>query len=207
MEITTLVLGKLLNNTYIITTKQNNAVIIDPSVDFERIYSELLKSGANLKYIMFTHGHYDHTASAYELKQKTGAKTVIHSRDAEMLSDFDKSMSWMFTNKPQKVECDIAVNDGDTLKIDELEFRFLNTPGHSKGSMVILLNDIMFSGDTVIKGSVGRCDFYGGSENLMRQSIKRLAELDKDYKIYCGHYDRTTLYEEKENNIFFKEYA
>ena len=109
MNIKTVVVGKLLNNTYIITTKENNAVIIDPGMEFDKIEKALLESGASLKYIIFTHGHYDHTASAFDLVEKTGAKLVIGSRDAEMLEDTDLSMSWMFTNHPHKLKADITI--------------------------------------------------------------------------------------------------
>lgn len=207
MNIKTVVVGKLLNNTYIITTKQNNAVIIDPGMEFDKIEKALDDSGANLKYIIFTHGHYDHTASAYDLVEKTGAKLVIGSRDAEMLEDTDLSMSWMFTNHPHALSADIAVEDSDTLTLDELTFEFVMTPGHSKGSMVILCEDVMFSGDTVLEQSVGRTDFYGGNEALMIQSIKRLAALDKNYKILAGHGDATTLENEKKQNPYFLQYA
>ncbi len=207
MNIKTVVVGKLLNNTYIITTKNNNAVIIDPSVDFDKIYNELKQSGTNLKYIIFTHGHFDHTASAYDLKEKTGARLVISSRDAEMLSDTDKAMAWMFTNHPHSLKADIEVEDSDTLTLDELTFEFVMTPGHSKGSMVILCEDVMFSGDTVLENSVGRTDFYGGNDMFMLQSIKKLCALEKNYRILAGHGDETTLFKEKQQNPFFVQYA
>lgn len=207
MNIKTVVVGKLLNNTYIITTKQNNAVIIDPGMEFDKIEKALDETGATLKYIIFTHGHYDHTASAYDLVKKTGAKLVIGSRDAEMLEDTDLSMSWMFTNHPHRLSADISVEDGDKLTLDELTFEFVMTPGHSKGSMVILCEDYMFSGDTVLEQSVGRTDFYGGNEAFMIQSIKRLASLSKNYKILAGHGASTTLEQEKQQNPYFLQYA
>lgn len=207
MNIKTVVVGKLLNNTYIITTKQNNAVIIDPGMEFDKIEKALDETGATLKYIIFTHGHYDHTASAYDLVKKTGAKLVIGSRDAEMLEDTDLSMSWMFTNHPHSLKADIPVEDGDKLTLDELTFEFVMTPGHSKGSMVILCEDYMFSGDTVLEQSVGRTDFYGGNEAFMIQSIKRLAALSKNYKILAGHGASTTLEQEKQQNPYFLQYA
>ena len=207
MNIKTVVVGKLLNNTYIITTKEKNAVIIDPGMEFDKIEKALDESGATLKYIIFTHGHYDHTASAYDLVEKTGAKLVIGGRDAEMLEDTDKSMSWMFTNHPHSLKADIEIEDGDTLCLDELTFEFLLTPGHSKGSMVILCEDVMFSGDTVLESSVGRTDFYGGNEAFMIQSVKRLSQLSKNYRILAGHGEETTLQKEKQQNPYFIQYA
>ena len=207
MKIETVIVGKLLNNTYIITTEKNNAVIIDPGIEFDKIEEKLDELGATLKYIFFTHGHYDHTASAYDLMKKTGAKLVISSRDAEMLEDTDKSMSWMFTNHPHALKADITVEDGDTLTLDELTFEFVSTPGHTKGSIVILCEDVMFSGDTVLERSVGRTDFYGGSDAFMIQSVKKLAALSKDYRILAGHGNESTLKTEKKQNPYFIEYA
>ena len=111
------------------------------------------------------------------------------------------------TNHPHILKADIPVEDGDTLTLDELTFEFVMTPGHSKGSMVILCEDVMFSGDTVLEQSVGRTDFYGGNEAFMIQSIKRIAALSKNYKILAGHGDSTTLEQEKLNNPYFLQYA
>ena len=113
----------------------------------------------------------------------------------------------MFTNHPHKLKADIAVEDGDKLTLDELTFEFVMTPGHSKGSMVILCEDYMFSGDTVLEQSVGRTDFYGGNEAFMIQSIKRIAALGKNYKILAGHGAATTLDREKQQNPYFVQYA
>lgn len=207
MKIATSVVGKMANNTYLVISDKNNAVLIDPSVDFEKINKMLEESGANLKYIMFTHGHYDHTASTFELKEKTGAKLVIGERDAEMLCDIEKSMAWLFSNHPKEVYADITVNDGDVLTLDELEFKIIATPGHTKGSICIICEDVIFTGDTVLEGTVGRTDFYGGSEAFMLQSIKKLAQLSGDFKILAGHGPASTLLKEKTTNPYFIEYV
>lgn len=207
MKIKTAVVGKMENNTYLVISEKNNAVLIDPSMDFEKINKMLEESGANLKYIMFTHGHYDHTASAFDFKQKTNAKLVIGERDAEMLCDIEKNMAWLFSNHPKEVFADITVNEGDTLKLDELEFKILATPGHTKGSICIICEDVIFTGDTVLEATVGRTDFYGGSEALMLQSVKKLAQLTEDYKILAGHGSSSTLLKEKNTNPYFLQYA
>jgi len=207
MKIITVVSGKLNNNTYIVTTEKGNAVIIDPSLDYEKIQKALDDSGAALKFIIFTHGHYDHTASASTLAEKTGAKLVINSRDAEMLYDFKKSLSSIFTNSPKESHADITVEDEDTLTLDELTFRFMSTPGHSKGSMIIFCKDVMFTGDTVLEGTVGRTDLYGSDESLMIQSVRKLASVEGDYTLLCGHGEPSTLEREKHINPYFIEYA
>lgn len=207
MKIETVVSGKLDNNTYVVITESNNAVIIDPSLDYEKIDNVLSNSGASLKYIIFTHGHYDHTASAGRLRQKTGAKLVIHHRDAEMLGDGEKGLSFIFTNHPELCSADIEVDDGDFLELDELKFEFMSTPGHSNGCMLIFCKDVIFTGDTVLEGTVGRTDLYGSNDSLMIQSVRKIAALEKNYTLLCGHGKPSTLEFEKKYNPYFIEYA
>lgn len=207
MNIKVVVSGKLLNNTYVVVSNQNNAVVVDPSLDFEKIKEVLESSGAKLKYIICTHGHYDHTASALLLKELYGAEIVIHQRDAEMLYDSKKSLSYLFSNHPNVCRADIEVSDGDSLCLDELKFDFISTPGHSNGSMVIVCQDVMFTGDTVLKGTVGRTDLFGGNDALMIQSVKNLSKIEKNYTLLCGHEESSTLDFEKKNNPYFLLYA
>lgn len=207
MKIETVVSGKLSNNTYVVVSDKNNALVIDPSLDFEGIKEVLESTGASLKYIICTHGHYDHTASALPLKELTGAEIVIHERDAEMLYDSKKSLSYLFANHPNICRADIEVSDGESLCLDELEFRFISTPGHSNGSMIIVCQNIMFTGDTVLKGTVGRTDLFGGNDALMIQSVKNLSKIEENYTLLCGHEESSTLDFEKKNNPYFLLYA
>lgn len=207
MDIKTLKMGKLDNNTYIVYTEKGNAVVIDPSMDFSKIEKTINELGVSVKYIFFTHGHYDHTASAYDLVEKTGAKLVIHSRDAEMLYDFNKSLAFMFSNRPKQLHADITVEDGDTITLDELTFEFISTPGHSNGCVVIACEDVMFTGDTVLEGVVGRTDLIGSNDALMVQSVRKLAAIEKNYTLLCGHGAPSTLDFEKKNNPYFIHYT
>jgi len=207
MEIKTLTMGKLSNNTYIVISQNKNAVVIDPSVDFSQIEKAIDDLKVDVKYIFFTHGHYDHTASAYDLVEKTGAKLVIHKRDAEMLYDFKKSLAFMFSNHPKQLYADIEIEDGDAIELDELEFKFISTPGHSNGCVVIACGDYMFTGDTVLEGVVGRTDLYGSNDTLMIQSVKKLSQIEKNYTLLCGHGSPSTLDFEKNNNPYFIHYT
>ncbi len=207
MKIKTLSMGKLGNNTYIVCSNKGNAVVIDPSVDFSAIEKAIDELDVSVKYIFFTHGHYDHTASAYDLVNKTGAKLVIHSRDAEMLYDFKKSLAFMFSNHPHELHADITVDDGDVIELDELKFEFISTPGHSNGCVVIACGDVMFTGDTVLEGVVGRTDLYGSNDSLMIQSVRKLSAIEKNYTLLCGHGAPSTLDFEKKNNPYFIHYT
>ncbi len=203
MKIEKVVVGMLLNNSYLVISDENNAVLIDPSSDFNAIDNMITKSGAYLKYVFLTHGHFDHIATAGEFIKKYGAKLVISEKDAEMICDESKSLAYMFTSSFEPLYADILVKDGDEINIDELKFSFIETPGHSKGSVCILCGDTVFSGDTVLENSIGRTDFYGGSSTQIMNSIKKIADLDENLKLLGGHGAPSTIKKEKQTNPYF----
>mgnify|MGYP004467498515 CR=1 FL=1 len=207
MEIQTIITGKLCNNTYLVISKQGNAVMIDPGVGTAEILRALHQSGAHLSYILLTHGHYDHTASVAALMEETGAKSVLHRRDAQMLCDDHKCMSYLFTKKPAVFEPSLLSQDGTEIILDELTFTFISTPGHTRGSCVIRCGDVLFTGDTVLEGTVGRTDFYSGSEELMIQSVRRLSAMEGDFRLLCGHGSPSTLSRERCENAYFVQYG
>ena len=207
MKILTVVSNALGNNTYIVVSEKGNAVVIDPSTDYFKIQKAIEEANAEVKYVLLTHGHFDHTASVSLVKEKYGAKVVINQKDAEMLGNPKKSLSFMFEKNPAPVTPDITVTDGDKLNLDELEFEFMTTPGHTMGSTVIFCGDILFTGDMILEGTVGRMDFAGGSEEMMIESVKRLAKIEKNYTLLCGHGEPSTLDKEKQQNPYFIRYA
>lgn len=203
MKIEKVAVGMLLNNSYLVVSDENNAVLIDPSSDFNAIDSMLKKSGAALKFIFLTHGHFDHIATAGEFTKKYGAKLVVSEKDAEMICDETKSLAYMFTSRFNPLRADILVKDGDELNLDELRFTFIETPGHSKGSVCILCGDTLFSGDTVLENSIGRTDFYGGNLTEIMNSIKKIAIMDENLKLLGGHGAPSTIRKEKQTNPYF----
>lgn len=207
MKVKSVVVGPLGNNTYLAISNEGNGALIDPGMNCSLIESMINEEGTQVKFILLTHGHFDHIASALELSKKLGAKIVINEPDAEMLSDAEKCLAFNFTRDFTPFNADIIVNDGDEITLDELTFKFVATPGHSKGSAVILCEDIMFAGDTVLEGTVGRTDLYGGSFSQMLASIKKLSQIEKDYKLLCGHDKPSTLFFEKKNNPYFIKFA
>lgn len=203
MKIEKVAVGVLLNNSYLVVSDKNNAVLIDPSSDFSTIDNMLIKSGATLKFIFLTHGHFDHIATAGEFAKKYGAKLVVSEKDAEMICDETKSLAYMFTSHFKPLSANILVKDGDELNLDELSFTFIETPGHSKGSVCILCKDTIFSGDTVLENSIGRTDFYGGDYNEIINSIKKIATLDENLMLLGGHGAPSTIRKEKQINPYF----
>ena len=174
-------------NTYVIYSG-SEAVVVDPAVSVEAIMSAVGEEGAQLVGILLTHGHYDHTVSVDTLRRATAVPAYIHSEDAVMLTDGKKNAYFEFYGK----ECvhspaDIMLEDGDTVSLGNEQIRVVHTPGHSGGSVCFDCGDFLVTGDTLFGESIGRCDLWGGSEELMRSSLERLRGFDGSLAIYPGH--------------------
>ena len=203
MEVKTLTLGELGTNCYIVTRAAGNAAVIDPADDAQRILDTLSAENAELKIILLTHGQYDHTGAVADLKEQTGAKVYIHAKDECMLDDTIKNVAYLcpdYSYKP--FTADVLLSGGDIIRLDEVEFSVMSTPGHTAGSVVFFADNCMFAGDTIFEGSAGRTDFYSGDYIAQRNSLARLAALREDYLIYPGHGETTTLKQEKQFNPF-----
>jgi glyoxylase-like metal-dependent hydrolase (beta-lactamase superfamily II) len=202
MEIIKLTLGSFKTNTYILV-KDGKAVVIDPAGNTQKIMRTLEENHSELSHILLTHGHFDHTESAQELKSATGAKIYIHKGDSPMLNDFEKSFAAFMTKLFNPCEPDILLNDGDVVETPLGEFAVTHAPGHSPGSVLYTIGDVIFSGDAVFKGSVGRIDGWGGNHDAQMETIEKIKSFEKDYRILPGHEGETTLENEKRNNPFF----
>lgn len=198
MEIKTVTVGAIQTNCYILRDENTNeCAAIDPGADIKKILSAI--EGLKVKYILLTHGHFDHFGAAEELRQITGAKVLINEKDAQMMEAGGEGGSFFF----QRIQppCEYGFfNDGDELTLGTLKLRIMNTPGHSQGSCIIICGDVIFSGDTLFCESWGRCDLEGGSEEDIRRSLIRISELPGDYTVLPGHEERTTLEHERRYN-------
>lgn len=197
MKIKTLQVGQLGANCYIVYDENTkSAAVIDPGGDPDRILKTAEESGLTIKYILLTHGHYDHVGGVEGLREKTGAPVYIHKLDEKDglsagLIDLEKGV--------------VNFGEGDKITMDGLTFEILNTPGHTQGSCVLRCGDVLFTGDTLFEGSCGRTDFTGGSWAEMLKSLKRLADLPGDYLVLSGHGGSTTLDRERISNMFMLE--
>jgi hydroxyacylglutathione hydrolase len=180
--------GQMANFTYIIADEESgDAAIIDPSWDLDEIFHALKKNGWRAKYVINTHTHFDHVLGNDQVAGVVGAKIVQH--------------------KNSQLEKHVAVSDGDVIEIGSIRLRVLHTPGHSKDSMCLILDDqLIFTGDTLFVGNCGRTDLPGSDPAEMYHSLfDRLAELDEKLVVYPGHnYGSTptsTIGREKKTNF------
>lgn len=208
MEIKKLILSPLGTNCYLVKTGETGGVVIDPADEAETILNKAAEMGMEIKKILLTHGHFDHTAAVNEIKEKTGAQVYIHKDDVCMLSDGDKALAYFCPMMPFKEKtADVLINDGDVITQDGVSFKVMHTPGHSAGSVCFFAEnpdglDIMFAGDTIFKDSIGRSDGYSGDYIVQQQTLNKLKQLEGDFLILSGHGESTTLKTEKLYNPF-----
>ena len=190
-------------NCYLVCDEDTkDAFLVDPGAYGIR-QSEYIKSqGVNLRYILLTHGHYDHMLGVKNFKEDFAAKVVIHTEDAPCLSSPIKSLAITHGFNFPKTQADIIVSEGDKFAFADGEIEVIHTPGHTKGSVCYKLSDMLFTGDTLFRGTVGRTDFPGGSYKEILASVQKLAGLEGDFKVYPGHEDTTTLENERRNNPY-----
>lgn len=204
LKLTTFAPGMVYANCYIVTDEESKeAFVVDPGVYNKRFEAALRAAGVEkLRYILLTHGHFDHISGVKALKKDFGGDVVIHREDAGCLYDKSKSLASKFFFPQHDVTADVLVDDGQRLPFGEGEIEVIHTPGHTKGSVCYTIEDIMLSGDTLFKSSIGRTDFPGGSFEEIKASLKKLAALEKNYTVYPGHDVSTTLEREKKYNPY-----
>jgi len=186
--------------------KTGDAVLFDPAGFSEAIAGEIKDNELNLHYIVLTHAHGDHIGgvSAF-MREFPDAKLVIGELDQSMLKSSEMNFSALITGNPVELDPDLTVKDGDTLIAGALELRIIDTPGHTKGGISILIGESLFSGDTLFRESIGRTDLQGGDYGTLIDSIQnKLFILPDDINVYPGHMGTTTIGHEKGNNPFLR---
>lgn len=210
MRIELIPLGhEIFANCYLlIDEKSGDSALIDPGWYGKEAEKFVYSHGdINLKYILLTHGHFDHILGVHGFKQASGAAVAIHSADADKLTDPVKSLcEGHFPKSQTPVNADILLKDGDTVQLGDEKIKVMHTPGHTSGSVCFILeNDrTIISGDTLFCRTVGRTDFADGSDEEMYKSIKKLISLDGDYRVLPGHNRETTLDSERTRNIYIR---
>lgn len=205
MKIQTLIVGQLAVNCYIIIDDTTNAAaIIDPGDNPGEIEAAVRALGADVKHILFTHGHPDHTFSAGELQKVFDIDVLMHQADIPQLEGHqDLVMMFYDTSRYVQPRLGEFLNDGDAIHIGETEFSVIHTPGHTPGGLCFISGDTIFTGDTLFAGGVGRTDLLGGSLDELTFSIhKNLLILSDDTIIYPGHGPSSTIRAVKAGNIW-----
>lgn len=197
-------------NCYIVTDNSKDiSFVVDPGAlnsDLKKYFSS---ANFDLKYILLTHGHFDHIGAVSYLKEKyPGAKIVISKEDAKITGDPVLNGSSSFNlNEAFDFKPDITAADGGLIDFGDKKIKVVSVPGHSAGSVLYIFEDMIFSGDTLFSSDIGRTDLPGSAPEKMKESLEKIRELDDetDYKIYPGHMSDTTLSYEKKNNFFLSD--
>ena len=184
----------LYTNTFLLISDAGHAVIIDPAADAQTYDKILKENNAQLTTLLCTHGHYDHVGSAEALRTEWNAKLYCEA------DDLAGDRMYPLT------EADGGYTEGQTLAVDELQFTVWHTPGHTKGSVVLLCENYLFVGDTVFQGSIGRTDLEGGDSRKMDESLRKFAALPvpAEAQVLPGHGDFSTFGQEAATNFYIK---
>lgn len=193
-------------NCYVIFSEETKAgIIVDPAIGGKEIVNMLEKEGIDLKYILLTHAHVDHFGAVPEIKDLLDIDLLIHEDDADQLLDEDLNFSNQMFPNPISLKADRLLKDGEILKVEDMEFKVIHTPGHTKGGICISIGNILITGDTLFAGSIGRTDFYGGDFDIIISSIKdKLFQYPDNTVILPGHGEQSTIGREKQVNPFVR---
>ena len=208
MIIKDLVVGPLMANCFIFGCKKTReAVVIDPGGDADRILLSLADSELEVKYIINTHGHFDHVSGNGKMKDATGADILIHPLDAPMLGMLSSNAAVFGISVENSPSCDQTIEEGETISFGNISLKVTHTPGHTPGGISLYTDGIVFVGDTLFAGSIGRTDFPGGDFDTLISSIKtKLFDMDDDMRVLSGHGPETSIGNEKRFNPFVGQF-
>ena len=193
MTITKLHTSPYETNTYVFEGN-TSCFCIDPGGDADRILAASKKFNKPIEHILLTHAHWDHVGAVMDIKRAIGAKVYIHKSEIDAMCEGAPIFG--------VVEPDVVFEGDAMIEIDGINIEVLHTPGHSAGSVCYIIANYMFSGDTLFKLEIGRCDLPTGDFAVIKKSLKRLFSLKKDYRVFPGHGDSSGLFFEKKNNPY-----
>jgi len=207
MLLSRLVVGPLQVNCFILADeKTKEAVVIDPGDDAADILKLINEKALKVKYIVNTHGHFDHVGANRAVKEATGAEILIHEADALLMAAAAQQSSAFGMRSASSPPADRFVTHGDVIMAGEIALTVAHTPGHSQGGICLLEQGMAFTGDSLFAGSIGRTDFPGGDLTTLLGSIKKnLLTLPDDTKVFSGHGPASTIGEERSENPFLNK--
>lgn len=206
MEIEQVTSGPFETIGYLISEEGGEAIIIDTPLESTHLFMRSIRRNhLKVKAIVLTHTHWDHTADAAELRRQTGAKIYVHKADKYRVLDPNKFTIMRLPFDLEAAEPDVELEGGEVLSIGKLNFKIVHTPGHTEGGICLVeeTEKVIFSGDTLFNGSIGRCDLPGGSMHELVDSIKdKIMIYPDETTIYCGHGEETSVGFERTHNPF-----
>jgi glyoxylase-like metal-dependent hydrolase (beta-lactamase superfamily II) len=188
------------SNSYILTADDKTCVCIDCAQ--ERVFDECKKRGLEPKFVLLTHGHYDHIGGC-GVMQENGAKIICGENEVKLVSSRD-NLAVISGTKIGKFTIDSTLKDGEEIELCGMKIKTIATPGHTAGGISYIVENNLFTGDTLFLESVGRTDLPTGNARQLIDSVRKLFSLDGDFKVYCGHEDDTTLDYERKNNPYVR---
>ena len=199
MLIKTLPVGELETNCYVVTNEATlECVVLDPGDESNTILDYLESNHLQCKAILLTHGHFDHAGAVDAVAEETGAIVYMNPRD-----DAKNIHAYYFPyTLPENGK---YYDDGDVITVAGILFEVLATPGHTPGSVTLKAEDVLFTGDTLFRGSAGRTDLEGGDAEALLASLRKICELEGDYEVYPGHMDPSSLVREKNFNFYCRK--
>lgn len=205
MQIHQMVLGDLETNCYIVWDSMRKALIIDPADDANSILSFLVQQDLEPIAVVLTHAHFDHMLAAQAVCSAVDIPLYIGAGDADAMTDPIRNLSGIFTpSDPLHLDDYLCIRDGDSIMAGDMAFSVMETPGHTPGCICLYCEDVLFSGDTLFRDSIGRLDFPGGDTTAMMDSLRRLMQLSPDTKVFPGHGPSTTIGREVQFNPYLR---
>jgi len=202
-----IVVGQFTENCWVIGNRRTGeGICVDPGDQPDEVLAMARDMGLRIKYIANSHGHIDHILGVGAVRDATGAKFLLHAGDLEMARNTaTMAKGWMGIDIVNPPDPDAFLSDGDDIDIDGLKLRVLHTPGHTRGSVCFYANGVLFAGDTLFQGSVGRTDLPGGDEaEELASIVDRLLVLPDETIVLPGHMAQTTIGEERQRNPFVR---
>lgn len=199
LKVITLTLPPFETNTYIVFEKaKGKCIVIDPASNFQIIKNKIDEFELKPILIFLTHGHFDHIGACDELRDAYNIPLAIHKYDASLITSPQLNASSLLSNKEINLRsAEKILSEPTSFKLESKTLRIIHTPGHTKGSCILIGDDEIFSGDTLFKGGYGRYDLPGGNAEDLMKSLEKILNLDERLKIYPGHGESTTIYDEK----------
>lgn len=199
------IVGVIQTNCYLIEDEATGALaVIDPGDECPALYEQIDKLGGGLDYVLLTHGHFDHILGVSNLCERYHPTVCACADEMKVLQNGLYNRTSVHNIRLNSFNVDRLLRDGDTITLGESELSFIHTPGHTAGSGCYLVDDLIFSGDTIFCESVGRTDFETSDPRAMMRSVERIKNLSGDYNIFPGHDMFTTLSHERQYNPFMR---